>query len=102
MRMRGVVRGFLLEFVGVHVHSCVIQDIIVHNPVQRYSAYSTVIYYWHTTFYFLHIQPAKFTFNLKFKSYKLHLAMKSECYRTTGWRPKGRQIKHNTNASCDI
>ena len=39
MHMRGEVRGFLLEFVheiGVYVHSCVIQDIIVHNLVQRY------------------------------------------------------------------
>ena len=37
MRM---VRGVLIVVVheiGLYVHSCVIQDIIVHNPVQRYT-----------------------------------------------------------------
>ena len=37
MHMHGVVWG---AFIGVcrcvYVHSCVIQDIIVHSPVQRY------------------------------------------------------------------
>ena len=39
MRMCGVVREFLWEFVheiGVYVHSYVIQDIIVQYSVQRY------------------------------------------------------------------